>query len=165
MKNENKNYDDRPWLFVVGFFLCVPIFLVAVFGMKSSELTKMENNILVLQDGQITEGIITRTYFMKGAPTGWAVNFTYEVNGIVYSGKAYGPKKMYGGKKLGESVNVLYARKNPRINREIEFFINYPGNKEFADQLGFGKEFSELMDMCEYTQYSLDEWIRQLQKK
>jgi len=160
---KHKNKIEWPVNLVVGSLLVLPFFFVAIFSMRSRKTETMRSNFMILESGQLTTGIIKKAYFMRGAPTGWAIDFTYEVNGRFYSGKAYGPKKIFGKKKSGEEVEVIYARERPSINRELEFFVNYPGNKAFAFQNGFEKEFSKFMNHTEYTNYSLHEWISQQQ--
>ena len=75
---------------------------------------------------------VTKSYYEKGAPEGWKVNYDFEaINPItneqeVYWGWSQGPKLYYADLCYGDMVTIIYDPCDPRINCEIRRFLNSP---------------------------------------
>jgi hypothetical protein len=126
-------------LLIVWMFRILGIIIIAVFFCMSIDrpwmgrMKKAENQLILLESGEIAEGKIIRRWYDDWAPSAWMVLYSFEApnpaNGEVktYYGSARGPKQYYSSLSAGDNVSILYNPSNPKLNCEMYRFLNYPG--------------------------------------
>lgn len=136
-----------------------------------TEMGKDKNRLALLERGQITEGKVSKAYYRRGAPEGWAVYYAFTVQdvnatpGKEFSGNSEGPKKYYSGLVAGDLVQVIYLPENPEINCEVKRLLNYPVSQATFEKAGKLGLLDKFRDEYEIENYSLEEWYRQQQEK
>ena len=136
-----------------------------------TEMGKAKNKLALLELGQVTEGRVTKAYYCLDAPEGWAVHYTFTVQDVdavqekEFSGNCEGPKKYFSELSPGDAVPVIYLPNDPRINCEVNRFLNYPPNRIAFKKAGKLGLLDRFRDEYELKGYSFEEWSIQQHEK
>jgi len=132
-----------------------------------------EDRLVLLEQGEITEGKIVKCWYDKEAPAGWEVLYSFKISNPrdgkakTYWGTAWGPKKYYADFSEDDSVMIIYNPLNPKMNCEIYFFLNNPNYRYTFREAGklelLNKFRDEYRDMFE--NYSVMRWHNEAKQK
>lgn len=162
------------WALRVGGLLIIAfgVFIVTDPRVKyRTEMSKDKNILAFLETGQVLEGKVTKAYYRRGAPEGWAVYYKFTVRDVEtthakeFSGNSEGPKKYYSGLVAGDLVQVIYLPENPEINCEVKRLLNYPVSQATFEKAGKLGLLDKFRDEYEIENYSLEKWYREQQEK
>jgi hypothetical protein len=116
----------------IGLICLVFAARVAFSGSSGNIMNEDRNRIMLLGDGIIIKGEVTKKFYQTLAPEGWKIVYKFSAKDLkddkerIFSGSVQGPKKYYGNLMPGDFVTISYYGNNPKINCEIRKLINDP---------------------------------------
>jgi len=155
------------WPTRFGGILCLVFgFLIAASGPSRKIMDKDVNRILLLENGKITKGEVTKKSYQFIASSGWKVVYKFAVKDPegneekLYWGSAQGPRKYYGSLSGGDSVTIIYQPSNPKVNYEIRYFLNNPNYRTTFKKAGKLQLLKKFVGDYDVADYSSEQWYR-----
>jgi len=181
LKNKPAGFFSRPirrQIFLVWPFRLLGVATIGVFlymGINRpwmGRMKKAENQILLLERGEVVGGRVVKGWYDNWAPPAWMVLYSFEVsnpaNGEVktYYGSSRGPKQYYSRLSAGDSVSIIYNPSNPKLNCEMYEFLNYPGYRRAFRKAGkIGLLLDRFQDKYKFETYSYMTWLDSARQK
>ncbi len=130
----------------------------------TSIMRKDENVIMLLEKGKIIEGEVIKSWYSEDAPLGWKLMYQFKAKKPetqeekTYYSMVWGPKPYYADLPKGDTIDVIYYSKNPKINCEIRYFLNYPGYRHTFKEAGKLYLLDKFRDEYEVKNYGYILW-------
>ncbi len=146
-------------------------FFIASSGPGQAMTKNDENRILLLEEGQIVQGAVTKSFYQYLASEGWKIVYTFNAEEPktgkekTYSGSAQGPWQYYSRLSTGEPVTIIYRPSDPAINCEIKYFLNYPSFRNTFKAAGKLHLLDKFRNEYPIEDYSFKEWFRLQREK
>ena len=131
-------------------------------------MNKDSTRLLLLEEGKISNAKVTKFYFQKGAPKGWAISYEFTAKDPktsdekTWSGRSQGPRKYFVD---ADEVTVIYDPCEPRLNLEIRCFLNKPTFRDSFKKAGKLNLLDRFSDKYELEDYTSEQWYKQQQEK
>lgn len=122
--------------------------------------------LLILEKGKLATAEVSRFFYQKGAPEGWAISYEFTARNPktnqqeTYRGSSQGPKKYFVDTN---EVTVIYDPCEPKLNLEIRCFLNKPTFRKTFEKEGKLHLLDKYRDICELEEYTFSEWYEQQQ--
>jgi hypothetical protein len=119
----------------IGVACIVTSFQIAKDNPTGSIMNKNKNIITLLENGEIVQATVIKSWYGEWAPAGWRIFYQFAAQNTetgdknTYWGRTYGPKKYYADLSPGDSIFVIYYPTKPQINSEIKTFLNHPSHR------------------------------------
>lgn len=150
----------------MGIICLAFAFFIAGSGPGRAITKHDENRLVLLTEGQIVEGEVTKSFYQYLASEGWKIVYRFNAEEPktgkekTYSGSAQGPWQYYSRLFPGEPVTVIYHPLNPAINCEIKYFLNYPSFRNTFKAAGKLHLLDKFRNEYPIEDYSFKEWFR-----
>jgi hypothetical protein len=151
---------------ISGVILIIVAVLILMSGPSTGILYKRTNRLLLLEQGQITEGQINKLSYRL---SGWAAVYLFEANDPasnqkkIYWGTSRGPKAYYN--EPGKPISIIYLLSNPRVNYEIKSFLNDPSFRNTFKKADKLELLNKYRDKYPIENYSSEEWRKLHEQK
>jgi len=133
-------------------------------------MKKKENQLDLLEKGNLTQGEVVKCWYQKWAPEGWKILYKFTLDSSenmekIYWGSAQGPKTYYSNLSEGSLVTIIYNPGEPKINCEIYNFLNYPVYRKTFQESDKSNLLDKFRKQYEIKDYSFITWYDSQQHK
>jgi hypothetical protein len=180
LKNKQDSFFNRPiirQIFLVWPVRFLGIAAICVFlymGINRpwrGMMKKVENRLVLLEQGKVAEGRIVESWYDNWAPPAWMVLYNFKILNPLdgeektYWGSARGPKKYYANLSKGDTISIIYNPSNPKINCEMYYFLNHPSYRKTFKKAGKLKLLDRFRDEYKFEDYSEMSWYDSARQK